>query len=158
MPEADNTRPDFQPADPDYRSRVRDSFHRQKVMHTFAITIKDLSPGYIELEMPFREDLTQQHGFLHAGVIATALDSACGYAAFSLMEAQAEVLTVEFKTNLMRPAKGAHFIFRAEVIKPGRTIIVSEGKAYARNGDQEKLIASMSGTLMAITDREDVQG
>ena len=127
-------------------------------MHTLGIHIVDLQPGYIELEMPFNEAYSQQHGFVHAGIITTALDSACGYAAFSLMSAEAEVLTVEFKTNLLAQAKGERFSFRAEVIKPGRTLSICEGKAYAIIGGEEKLVASMTGTLMAMTERPERSG
>ena len=85
--------------------------------------------------MAYAEAYTQQHGFMHAGIMTAALDSACGYAAFSLMPANAEVLTVEFKTNLLAPARGSRFVFRAQVVKPGRTLTFCEAQAYAY-GDQ----------------------
>ena len=107
--------------------------------------------------MPFAESYTQQHGFIHAGIISTALDSACGYAAFSLMPADAAVLTVEYKVNLLAPAKGKAFIFRGEVVKPGRTLTRCDGRAYARTGGDLKLIATMSGTLMAVYNRNGIQ-
>jgi uncharacterized protein (TIGR00369 family) len=147
----------MQPADPDFRSRVRASFDRQSVMKTMGIAIVRLEAGEIELAMGHEPSLTQQHGFLHAGVVATALDSACGYAAFSLMPADAAVLTVEFKVNLLAPAKGERFLFRAEVVKPGRTLTVCEARAYAvAAGGDERLIATMTGTLMAVFDRPGV--
>ena len=109
----------FLPKDPDFADRVRANFARQSTMATLGVTIARLAPGEIELAMPYEPAYTQQHGFMHAGIIATALDSACGYAAFSLMPADAAVLTVEFKTNLLAPAKGDRFRFRAHVVKPG---------------------------------------
>lgn len=144
----------FTPQNPDYDSWVRDSFARQQVMTTLGIEISQLSPGEIELTMPYSAAFTQQHGFLHAGIVSTALDSACGYAAFSLMPANAGVLTVEFKVSLLAPAKGQRFVFRAEVVKAGRTLTFCEGKAYAKDGNAElRLIASLSATIMAIYDR-----
>jgi uncharacterized protein (TIGR00369 family) len=106
--------------------------------------------------MPPDPAYTQQHGFMHAGIITTALDSACGYAAFTLMPLDAAVLTVEFKTNLLAPAKGERFIFRAQVIKPGRTLTICEPRALALEGSKEKLVATMTGTLMAVIGRQDV--
>jgi uncharacterized protein (TIGR00369 family) len=106
--------------------------------------------------MPYASEYTQQHGFIHAGIITTALDSACGYAAFSLMPANAAVLTVEFKTNLIAPARGEYFLFRARVVKPGRTITVCDAQAYAVDAEKEKLVATMTGTLMALFDREGI--
>jgi uncharacterized protein (TIGR00369 family) len=144
----------FVAQDPDFDSRVRASFARQQVMSTLGIEISRLSPGTIELMMSYAVAYTQQHGFIHAGIIATALDSACGYAAFSLMPANAGVLTVEFKTNLLAPAQGERFVFQAEVVKPGRTLTFCEAKAIALNANAEpRLVATMSATLMAIQDR-----
>jgi uncharacterized protein (TIGR00369 family) len=109
--------------------------------------------------MPFDPAFTQQHGFLHAGTIATVLDSACGYAAFSLMPEDAAMLTIEFKINLLSPGLGERFRFRGAVIKPGRTILVADGQAFALGADgQEKLIATMTATLMSIRDREGLTG
>jgi uncharacterized protein (TIGR00369 family) len=145
--------------DTDYEERVRSSFARQAAMKTIGAELTLVTPGIVEIEMPFSPELTQQHGFLHAGVISTALDSACGYAAFSLMPANATVLTIEFKVNLLAPGKGERFLFRGTVTKPGRTIIVADGQAYAFNtsGDA-KLIATMTGTMMTITGRDDIAG
>jgi uncharacterized protein (TIGR00369 family) len=122
-------------------------------MSTLGVEIVRLDAGAIELRMPYAAPFTQQHGFVHAGIISTALDTACGYAAFSLMPADAAVLTVEFKINLLAPARGEEFRFRARVLKPGRTLTVCEGHAFAVQARQEKLIASMTGTLMAVHDR-----
>ena len=123
-------------------------------MQTLAVEIVGLDPGEIELAMPYNPAYTQQHGFMHAGIITTALDSACGYAAFSLMPADAAVLSVEFKTNLIAPAKGEGFRFRAHVIKPGRTLTFCDARAYAVDAGEERLIATMTGTLMAIFQRD----
>ncbi|MCV3242885.1 PaaI family thioesterase [Mesorhizobium sp. ZC-5] len=145
--------------DPDFEERVRKSFARQSAMTTIGAELTLVTPGIIEIEMPHSIGLTQQHGFLHAGIISTALDSACGYAAFSLMPANAGVLTIEFKVNLLAPGKGERFLFRGSVTKPGRTIIVADGQAYAFAADGEaKLIATMTGTMMTVVGREGVEG
>ena len=146
----------FQAQDPNFKERVRASFARQRVMATLGIEMVHLEPGEIHLSMPLDPAFTQQHGFVHAGIITTALDSACGYAAFTLMPPDAAVLTVEFKTNLLAPAKGDRFVFRAHVIKPGRTLTICEARALALEGSKEKLIATMTGTLMAVTGRQDI--
>jgi uncharacterized protein (TIGR00369 family) len=144
---------------PNYEERVRASFARQKVMTTVGATLTIVTPGTVEIEMPYSEALTQQHGFLHAGIISTALDSACGYAAYSLMPEDAAVLTIEFKVNLLAPGRGERFLFRGSVTKPGRTIIVADGQAYAFTTDGEaKLIATMTGTMMTITGRDGIEG
>ncbi|PWK65269.1 PaaI family thioesterase [Aminobacter sp. AP02] len=144
---------------PDYDERVRASFARQSVMRTIGAELTLVTPGIIEIEMPYSDQLTQQHGFLHAGVISTALDSACGYAAFSLMPESSSVLTIEFKVNLLAPGKGERFLFRGSVTKPGRTIVVADGQAYAISSDGEaKLIATMTGTMMAIAGRDGIEG
>ncbi|WP_136660768.1 PaaI family thioesterase [Nitratireductor sp. XY-223] len=128
-------------------------------METLGMKLVSVGPGRVEMEMPFHRDFTQQHGFMHAGIISTALDSACGYAAFSLMAADAAVLTIEFKINLLSPAKGERFVFRAEVTKPGSTITVAGGRAFAvREDGTEKLVATMTGTMMAVVGREGIEG
>lgn len=142
-----------------YEGRVRASFARQKIMATIGAEMTRVNPGEVEIELAFRPDLTQQHGFMHAGIISTALDSACGYAAYSLMPEDAAVLTIEFKVNLLAPGKGERFLFRGSVTKPGRTIIVADGQAYAYDGDGEaKLIATMTGTMMVVSGREGFAG
>ena len=146
-----------QPQDPNFDERVRASFARQRVMQTLGIKIERLAPGEIDLAMPYDAAYTQQHGFIHAGILSTALDSACGYAAFSLMPADAAVLTVEFKTNLLAPAAGDRFAFRGRVVKPGKTLTVCEASAFAIvNNAGKRLIATMTGTLMAIYDRQGI--
>ncbi len=126
-------------------------------MQSLGVEITRLEPGEIELAMPYQQAFTQQHGFIHAGIVATALDSACGYAAFSLMPADAAVLTVEFKTNLLAPAQGERFLFRARVVKPGRTLTVCDAQALAlTGGDDGRLVATMTGTLMALVGRPNI--
>lgn len=143
----------------DYEERVRSSFARQVVMSTIGAELTSVTPGIVEIEMPYSKALTQQHGFLHAGIISTALDSACGYAAYSLMPPDAAVLTIEFKLNMLSPGKGERFLFRGSVTKPGRTIIVADGQAYAYSADGEaRLIATMTATMMTITGREGLAG
>ena len=146
--------PTFQPKNPDYRAIATDTFERQRAMRTLGISIARMEPGEIELVMGYSADYTQQNGFIHAGVITAGLDNACGIAAFSLMPAGSDILTVEFKTNLLAPARGERFAFRATVVKPGRTLTICEGRAYAIHDGVETLIATMTGTLMALPRRE----
>jgi uncharacterized protein (TIGR00369 family) len=143
----------FEPKNPDYREIATDTFERQHAMRTLGISIARLEPGDVELAMAYSADLTQQNGFVHAGIITAGLDSACGIAAFTLMPVGSDILTVEFKTNLLAPARGQRFAFRASVVKPGRTLTVCEGRAYAEHDGIETLIATMTGTLMALPRR-----
>ncbi len=150
----------FDPPDPGYAERARASFATQPAMATLGVRVDLVEPGRVVLVMSHRADLTQQHGFMHAGTIATALDSACGYAAFTLMPAGAGVLTIEFKINLLAPARGPHFALEGVVLKPGRTITVTEGRAWQHEADggKRKLVATMNATLMTVTGRDDVKG
>lgn len=145
------------PRFPDWETKVRESFARQNAMKSIGIEISEIAPGRMTLSMPFNVDFAQQHGFLHAGIVTTAMDSACGYAAHSLMEEHASVLSVEFKSNFLSPAKGERFLFKAHVVKSGRTISVAEASAYSVTGGTEKLIATMTATLMSVQDRPDVK-
>jgi uncharacterized protein (TIGR00369 family) len=148
----------MRPADPDFPARVRASFARQAAMATLGVSLEAVEPGRVVLAMAHQAPFTQQHGFVHAGIVSTALDSACGYAAFSLMPPDAAVLTIEFKVNLLAPAKGPHFRFEGQVVKPGRTISVVDGRALQFDTDgKEKLIATMTATVMAVTGRDDVK-
>jgi uncharacterized protein (TIGR00369 family) len=140
-------------SDPDYAARVRASFGRQRLMTTIGAVLDEVGPGRVVLRLPFRDDLTQQHGFLHAGTIAAVADSACGYAALTLMPRGAGVLSVEFKVNMLAPAKGDALVARAEVIRPGRTIMVCRADVVAVTGSEEKLVAAMQGTMMVARDR-----
>ncbi len=144
---------------PDFRARIQASFARQAAMKTIGAELTRVENGTIEIELPFDEKLTQQHGILHAGIIAAALDSACGYAAYTVIDSEASILTIEFKVNLMSPGRGERFLFRGEVTKPGSTIIVADGRGYAILPDgPAKLIASMTGTMMVIRGREGIAG
>jgi uncharacterized protein (TIGR00369 family) len=144
----------FQPKNPDYFNVATDTFERQRAMRTLGISIARMVPGEVDLAMAYSIDFTQQNGFVHAGIITAGLDNACGIAAFTLMPAGFDILTVEFKTNLLAPARGERFAFRAVVVKPGRTLTVCEGRAYAVHNDAETLIATMSATMMALPRRE----
>jgi uncharacterized protein (TIGR00369 family) len=146
---------EFKPRDPDWDKKVRDSFARQTVMTTIGARVAALRPGYCEIELPYRSDLCQQHGFLHAGITTTIADSAAGYAAFSLMPPGSSVLTVEFKVNLMAPAAGEVFFGRGKVIKPGRTLTAVEAEVIARGADGEKAVAQMLATMMCLADKAD---
>lgn len=145
-------------ADPNFAPRVRASFERQAAMRTLGAAIESVAPGEVVLVMLHRVELTQQHGFVHAGMLAAALDSACGYAAFSLMPADAAVLTIEFKINLLAPARGPRFRFEGRVTKPGRTISVVDGRAtqFGLHGGEEKLVATMTATVMTVAGRDDI--
>ncbi|HEV7893030.1 MAG TPA: PaaI family thioesterase [Pyrinomonadaceae bacterium] len=142
---------DFAPQDTDFEARVRESFARQRVMGTIGARLSRVAPGEVEIELPFREDLTQQHGYLHAGIVAAVVDSACGYAAMSLAPAGAEILSIEFKLNLLSPARGASFVARARVKRAGRNITVCNGDLYALDESaSEKVVATMLATMMTV--------
>ena len=146
------------PRNPNFEQVVRESFARQALMSTIGARLTVVGPGEVEIRLPYRSDLTQQHGYLHAGVIASVLDSAGGYAAFSLMPEGAGVLSVEFKTNLMAPARGEELIGRGRVVRSGRTLSVCQADGYMLENGDEKLVATMIGTMMTIRDRPDVTG
>jgi len=137
---------------------VRESFAAQRLMATIGARLARVGAGEIEIRVPFRSDLTQQHGFLHAGVVTSALDSACGYAAFSLMPEGVGVLTVEFKTNLLAAARGEELIARGRVVRAGRTITVCQADAAMLTDGVEIEVATMLATVMTIRDRADVIG
>ena len=137
---------------------MRDSFRRQQMMKTLDADLTGLEPGRVTIEIPFKAEFTQQHGFIHAGAIAAIGDSACGYAAYTLMPADASVLTVEFKINLLAPAAGERFIARARVLRSGRTLTTSAADVIARQSGGERLIATMLATIMAVADRPGVSG
>lgn len=148
----------FEPRDPDFVAKVRESFNRQTAMQTLGAVLISIEPGLVEIEMPFRADLTQQHGFVHGGIVTAILDSACGYAAFSLNSPDTTVLTVEYKVNFVAPAKGDRFMARGEVVRPGATVTVCKGDVLAYDGDEEKLVATMLMTIMTMPDRPDLAG
>ena len=143
----------FQPPDPSYAERVLASFGQQTIMAAIGASVLSVAPGVVEIELPFRGDLCQQDGFLHAGIVTTIVDSACGYAAFTLMPNDARVLSVEFKINFLAPAIGDRFIARGRVARAGRTITVCTGEVVAPTGDAERSIALMQATMMAVYSR-----
>jgi len=146
---------EFQPANPEYEVRVRESFSRQPFMTHIGAELSLVAPGLCEIAMPFRTELTQQHGYVHGGALATIADCAAGYAAFSLMPADASVLTVEYKLNIMRPGLGDKMTAKARVLKPGRTINVVESNVFgSRDGKEIMCVASIQ-TLMTLHGRED---
>jgi uncharacterized protein (TIGR00369 family) len=152
----------FQPKDSEFEERVRSSFARQAAMHTLGVSLERIAPGEVSLTLPFRADLTQQHGFLHAGVITAAVDSACGYAALTLMEPGAAVLSVEFKVQLLSPARGDRFRALGRVVRAGRTltVVMGELRAVAESSadlamDDGEVIALMTGTMMSVRGRSD---
>jgi uncharacterized protein (TIGR00369 family) len=148
----------FKITDPDFENRVRASFGRQKLMVALGAELTRLAPGEAEISLPYRDDLTQQHGFVHAGIIATIADTSCGYAAFSLMPADTAVLTVEYKINLMSPAIGELFIARGRVIRPGKKLSVWTAEVMAYHQGKGKTVATMLATLMALPNQEGLTG
>jgi uncharacterized protein (TIGR00369 family) len=125
-------------------------------MRTLGARLTRVAPGETEVTLPFREDLTQQHGFLHAGIVTTIADSACGYAAFSLMPPDAAVLTVEYKVSLLAPARGDALVARGRVIRAGRTLTVCVGEVVALSDGAEKAVATMLATMMTLRERPDL--
>lgn len=148
----------FQPAAEDYEARVRESFLRQGIMRHIGASVAEVRPGFCEIRLPYSDDLSQQHGFFHGGAIATIVDSAGGFAAFSLYGDDDGVLTVEFKLNLMAPAVGDLLIARGEVVRPGRTLTVTRGEVSVIKGGRETPCALMQQTMMRIVGRGDVVG
>jgi uncharacterized protein (TIGR00369 family) len=139
---------------PAFADEVRRSFAKQAIMKVIGGELIRVEPGVVEITLPYRADLTQQDGYVHAGIITAIADTACGYAAYSLMPPESDVLAVEFKVNLLRPAKGEMFLARAEVIKPGRTLTVVRADVFARSGAEDRqLIATMQGTMMRLPRR-----
>ena len=144
----------WKPSNPAFADEVRQSFAKQSIMELIGGELIRVDPGVVEIELFYREDLTQQDGYVHAGIITTIADSACGYAAYTLMPAESEVLAVEFKVNLMRPAKGEKFLARAEVMKPGRTLTIVRADVFVSSaGEKWQLIATMLGTMMRLPRR-----
>lgn len=134
----------------DFERRVRASFAQQKFMETLGATIHVSGAGNVEIEFPYQLALTQQNGFVHAGAITSILDSACGYAALSVAPEGYGVLSVEFKVNLLTPSVGESFVARASVKRAGKTLIVCAADCFARKGTEEKIVATMLATIMAV--------
>ena len=143
------------PPDPDWERKIRDSFGRQGYMAYLGAALTRLEPGLVEIEVGFRPELTQQHGFFHAGVTASLADTAGGYAGFSMFPADSSVLTVEFKINLVAPAEGDRLRARGKVVKAGRTLTICELAAFAVAGEREVLCATGLQTLICLTGRAD---
>jgi uncharacterized protein (TIGR00369 family) len=143
---------------PDFERFVRESFDKQQVMRTLGARLARVELGEVDIELPYSAALTQQHRFLHAGVVTTVLDSTCGYAAFSLMPPGAGVLSIEFKVNLLAPARGELLIARGRVVRAGRTISVCQAEASMRTSGRETSIATMLATIMTVRDRAGVVG
>ena len=138
----------MKPLDPGFEPRVRASFAAQQFMTRLGASIDRIEPGRVDIRLPMRADLTQQNGFLHAGAIASVADSACGYAALSLMPAGADVLSVEFKINMLAPATGEAIVARGVVIRAGKTIMACRADVVSLTGTTEKLVAAMQGTMI----------
>jgi uncharacterized protein (TIGR00369 family) len=147
--------PAFQPPDADYARRIRDSFERQGLMHHLGARLVELRPGLVEIRVPYRAEITQQHGYFHAGVSGAIADSACGYAAYTLMPEDSSVLTVEYKMNLLAPADGEELIARARVIRSGRTLKICAADIYARKSDAEVHCATMLATILCLFGKPD---
>ena len=144
--------PAYEPRDPDYEARVRASFARQKAMDLIGARLTVVEPGYTEITLPYRPELTQQKAYVHGGILGMIADSACGYAAYSLMPATSSLVTVEYKINILAPAKG-DLVARGQVIRPGRTLTVARGEIFTADGTH---VASMQQTLMMLADTPDV--
>jgi len=140
-----------QPRNPSFAEEIKQSFAKQTIMSLIGAELSRVEPGIVEITLPYRADLAQHHGFLHAGIVTTIADSACGYAAYSLMPPKSEILSVEFKVNLLRPAKGEVFLALAEVIKSGKTLTVARADVFGLDqSGRRELVATMLGTMMCL--------
>jgi len=148
--------PGFEPSNPAYAARVQASFDRQKVMALLGAKLIRLAPGECEIHLPFKPELTQQHGYFHGGIIGTIADSAGGYAAFTLMPPDSSVLTVEYKMNLLAPGDGDLLIARGRVLKSGRTLVVAQVDAFVLKDGRETPCATLLETLMTMHGRADL--
>ena len=131
-------------------TRIQNSFEQQRVMRLLNAKLAKVSPGEVHIELPFQPQLTQQHGYLHAGIITTVVDSACGYAAYVLMPPESEVLSVEFKINFLHPARGERFLAVGKVVKPGRTLMICSGELHAFEAGEQKQVALMQATMICV--------
>jgi uncharacterized protein (TIGR00369 family) len=134
------------------QQRLKESYARQAAMALIGASITGMEDGEVTIELPCRQELTQQHGFIHAGIVTMIVDTACGYAALSLMPPGAAVLTVEYKVNFISPARGEKLVAKGRVLKPGKSLMACYGEVHAKNGAREKLVASMLATMIV---RED---
>ncbi len=142
--------PDWKPTNPDFEAQVRQSAARQRMLTSLGATVVSVRAGEVVIAMPANAGFSQQHGFLHAGAVTTIVDSACGYAAYTLMPPGSEVLSVEFKVNLLAPAKGDRMIATGRVIRPGRTLTVCTGEVAAESDGKRTLIALMQATMIRV--------
>lgn len=145
----------FATRDPRFSERVRASFDRQRIMAFLGADLVRIEPGFCEIHLPFKPDLCQQHGFFHGGVVGTIADSAAGYAGYTLMPADASVLTVEYKMNLLAPADGESLAARGYVVRPGRTLVVTRADVSVRKDGKDVLCATLLQTLMTLHGRPD---
>ena len=145
----------FEPKDPDFEARCAESFRRQQFMATIGAELVRIGPGTCEVTLPYSDAISQQHGYFHGGVIGTLADIAAGYASFSLMPADASILTVEYKLNLVAPGKGERLVARGTVLRPGRTLTVAESNIYAVAGGEESLCAIALATMMCLHGKSD---
>jgi uncharacterized protein (TIGR00369 family) len=145
----------FTPKNPDFAARVRDSFDRQGAMALIGAEMTRVDPGAVDIAVTYRPELGQQHGYFHGGIVGMIADSAGGYAAFSLMPADASVLTVEYKINLLAPSDGARLIAKGRVTKPGRTLSVCHVDVFVERDGHEHLCATLLQTLMTMTGKSD---
>ena len=141
---------EFKPIDPNYETRVRSSFEKQGIMKTIGAALTKVEPGEVVIEFSYDTSLTQQHGYIHAGVVTAVVDSACGYAAYTLMPPESEVLTIEYKVNFLSPAKGERFKGIGKVTRPGKTVTVCSGDVVAVDSGKEKVAATMLATMMTV--------
>jgi len=152
MPHADRA---FKPLIVSYAERVRDSFSRQGAMRLIGAELVDVAPGYCAIALAPRPELSQQHGYVHAGIVSAIVDAAGGYAGFTLFPADASVLTVEYKLNLLAPATGERLLAEGFVVKPGRTLAITRGEVHAEHGGKRTLVALMQQTLMVMHGKPD---
>ncbi len=146
---------EFNPKDIDYASKVKESFDRQKFMKLINARLFKVEPGFCEIHIPYDINLTQQHSFFHAGIVGTIADNAAGYAAFSLMDKNSSILTVEFKLNLISPADGELLIGRSHILKYGKTLTICRSDVFVAKDGIEKLCAASQSTLMELQNRKD---
>lgn len=147
--ESKNKRPIIIP-DPGYKTKIQDSFAVQGFMQAHGGELVAIEPGYIEIHLPFSEALGQQHGFFHGGIVATAADSASGYATYTVLEPEEECLSAEFKVNFLAPARGEKLIARGSIIKPGRTLVITEATVSVIRDGEEVDCAIMIHTLARV--------
>ncbi|NIP43676.1 MAG: PaaI family thioesterase [candidate division Zixibacteria bacterium] len=145
---------EYEPQNKEFEKTIRESFAKQNLMQAFGAKLISITPGAATIELPYRDDLTQQHGYLHAGVITAIIDSACGYAALSLMPQDMEVMSAEYKINLLSPADGEKLVARGTVLKPGRKLYVVRGDAYSARDGKEKHVAAFQGTMVAVRKKD----